>query len=270
VLSELIAVGSNVPGLGNQLHPRKDRVLAKRIEKTRTRIEVLALTSKGHAEIEAEAVNVKRRDPIAQRIRHHLQYARMRQVQRVAGAGVTDAMASIARHQPVIARIVEAAERQGGPELAAFRSVVVDDIEDDLDASRVQPSDGNAHFGGRAGREIARLDGEESDRVVAPVVLKALLQQMAILHEGVDRHQFDRRDAEFPQIFDHVLVGECCEGAALARVHLLVQHGEPAQMRFVDDGIGPRDCRGTIVSPVERLIGDDGLEHAGRAVAPVE
>ena len=44
--------------------------------------------------------------------------------------------------------------------------------------------------------KIARLDGEKADRVVAPVVLQASLDQSAILHEGVDRQQLDRGDAE--------------------------------------------------------------------------
>ncbi|WP_220089816.1 hypothetical protein, partial [Lonsdalea populi] len=49
--------------------------------------------------------------------------------------------------------------------------------------------------------QIARIGvlvvrGEEPDRVVAPVVAQPLLDEMAVLHELVDRHQLDRGDAK--------------------------------------------------------------------------
>jgi hypothetical protein len=47
---------------------------------------------------------------------------------------------------------------------------------------------------GAAG-EIARLDGEKSDGVVAPVIGETLLQQMAVLDELVDGQKLDRRHA---------------------------------------------------------------------------
>ena len=45
-------------------------------------------------------------------------------------------------------------------------------------------------------RGVARLGREEADRVVAPVVRQPLLEQMAVVDEGVDRQQLDRGDAE--------------------------------------------------------------------------
>ena len=81
-------------------------------KKPRTGIETVRLAAERHAEIEAESVDVELRHPVAQRIHHHLQHARVRQVQRVAGAGVVDAVARIVRDEAVVARIVEPAERQ--------------------------------------------------------------------------------------------------------------------------------------------------------------
>ena len=72
--------------------------------------------------------------------------------------------------------------------------------------------------------QVARLEREEAERVVAPVVAQALLQQVAVLHEGVDRQQLDRGDAEPPQVVDDVRVGQGGEGAALARPEVVAQH----------------------------------------------
>ena len=42
----------------------------------------------------------------------------------------------------------------------------------------------------------SRVRREVADRVVAPVVAQAALDEMAVVHEVVDRQQFDRGDAE--------------------------------------------------------------------------
>ena len=86
-------------------------------------------------------------------------------------------MARIVGHEPVVARIVEAAERQRRAELVALGGVVVDDVEDDLDAGGVQAAHGDAHLVDRAVGEVARLGREEAERVVAPVVAQALLSR---------------------------------------------------------------------------------------------
>ena len=62
----------------------------------------------------------------------------MRQVDRVAGAGVVDVVALLVRQQPVVAGVVDALERQRRPELVALGGVVVDDVEDHLDAGVVK------------------------------------------------------------------------------------------------------------------------------------
>ena len=62
----------------------------------------------------------------------------MRQVEDVAAAGVVDVEAPIVGPQPIVAGVVEAAEGQGRAQLVALGRVVEDDIEDDLEAGRVQ------------------------------------------------------------------------------------------------------------------------------------
>ena len=50
----------------------------------------------------------------------------------------------------------------------------------------------------------------------------------------------------------------------------VAQHAEAAHMGFVDDGVGPRHGGRAIVGPVEAVVGHHRLQHARRAVAPVE
>ena len=63
-------------------------------------------------------------------------------------------------------------------------------------------ADRDAHLVAGAVRQIARLDGEKTDRIVTPVVGQAPLQQVPILHEGVNRQQLDRRYAQALQVID--------------------------------------------------------------------
>ena len=98
VLAELVAARAEIPRLGDQLDPRQHRILAHGVEEAGAGIEAVALAAEGGAEVEAEAVDMERRHPVAQRIHHHLQHARMGQVHRVAGAGVVDVVARIVGH----------------------------------------------------------------------------------------------------------------------------------------------------------------------------
>jgi hypothetical protein len=179
-------------------------------------------------------------------------------------------MARIIVDEPVIARVVEPAERQGRAEFTAFGGVVVDDVENDLDAGRVQAPHCDAHLVDRAVGEIARLDRKEADGVVAPIVAQPLLQQKAVLHERLDRHQFDRGNAEPAQMIDHALIGERREGSSFVGTDVVAQHGQAAHVGFINDGVGPWNVGGPVVAPVEAVVGDDRLDHPGRAVAPVE
>ena len=54
------------------------------------------------------------------------------------GAGVVHVVARLVGHDPVVRGVVEALERQHGPEMIAFGGVVVDDVENHFDAGGVQ------------------------------------------------------------------------------------------------------------------------------------
>ena len=134
-------------------------------------------------EIEAEAVDVKHLDPVAQRVHHHLQHARMGELQRVAGAGVVLVEARLVGDEPVVGGVVDAAIAQRRAEMIAFGGVVVDHVEDDLDAGAVQLGDGGAERVLDVVGGVALLGREEAQRVVAPVVLEAVLEQMRLVDE---------------------------------------------------------------------------------------
>ena len=173
------------------------RVLPAGVEEAPVLVEAVRLAGKDGGEIEAEAIDVHLLRPVAQAVRHHLEHAGVAQVDRVAGAGVVDVVAPVGR-QAVVGRVVDALEGKRRPELVAFGGVVVDHVQDHLDAGIVEVRDHLLEFGEgeiRVGG-IAAGRGEEADRVVAPVVLEALFDQVAVVHEGVDRQQLDGRDAE--------------------------------------------------------------------------
>ena len=97
---------------------------------------------------------------------------RMVHVHRVAGAGHVDRLDGARGGVAVVHVGVQASPRQGGAGVAALARVVVDDVEDDLDAGLVQERDhaaelvddglgaGCARLGGRVGG----FGGEEGQR----------------------------------------------------------------------------------------------------------
>jgi hypothetical protein len=141
------------------------------------------------SEIEAETVDVHFLHPVAQAVGHHLDHARMAQVERVPRAGVVDVVALLLRNQSIVRRVVDAFVTERRTAFVAFGGVVVDDVEDDLESRVVKTRDHLfelLHAAQRIG-EVARIRGEERDRVVAPVVRQPLVEQMAVVEEHVDR-----------------------------------------------------------------------------------
>ena len=87
-----------------------------------------------------------------------------------------------------------------GPELVALGGVVVDHVEDHLEAGRVQRLDHLLELDDLlavvAGAGVAALRGEVADAVVSPVVGQALLDEVLRVDEVVHRHELDGGDAE--------------------------------------------------------------------------
>ena len=87
------------------------------------------------AQVEAEPVDVHLDHPVAQRVHDQLQRVRVAHVQAVPGAGVVRSSSADRRsHKPVVGGVVDALNDSTGPEVVALGGVVVDDVEDHLDA----------------------------------------------------------------------------------------------------------------------------------------
>ena len=183
--------------------------------------------------------------------------------------GRVPGLARIVGVELVVARIVDAAEGERRPERVALGGVVVDDVEEDLDAGFVQGADRAAKADRPGLAEIARLRREEGEGRIAPVVAQALLDQEAIVREGLGRHQFDRRDAELDEVLDHGRMAERRESAAKLRRHRRVEDGQPLDVRLVDDRLAPGPPRRAVVAPFVSGRLDDGFRHHRCAVAAV-
>ena len=184
-------------------------------------------------------------------------------VERVAGARVVHVVARVVGHEPVVGLVVDALEGQHRAEVVALGGVVVDDVEDHLDARAVQRLDHAlelAHLlAVLAGGGVAGVRGEEADRRVAPVVGEPALEQERLVDDVVDGQQLDRGDAEVAQVGERRLGGEAGVGAAQLLAHLGVQAREAAHVRLVDHRLVQRRVRAAVALPVEARVDDHRL-----------
>ena len=117
--------------------------------------------------------------------------------------------------------------------------------------------------------EYFEVGREESDRVVAPVVGQALVDQRGIVGEVVHRHQFDGRDTETLEVIDDHRVRHRGVGAAQLFGDVGVGLGQALDVRLVDDCVGVMAVRWAVVAPVEIGTDHDRLGHAVRRVVVV-
>ena len=137
-VADLVAARADVPGLGDQLDLREHRVLVDDVEERGEAVDVVELARERRGQVEAEPVDVTLHGEVAQRVHDQPQHARVHRVEAVAGPGEVHVEAALVGDQPVVRRVVDALERQHRPEVVALGRVVVDDVEDHLDAGRVQ------------------------------------------------------------------------------------------------------------------------------------
>src|SRR3546814_19148965 len=129
-------------------------------------------------------------------------------------AGVDVEVVARVAVENVVAGVVGAAEREGGAQVAALGGVVVDDVEDDLDAGLVEAAHHQLELVQVAfRRDVARRRRKEADGVVAPVVAETFLDKVAVVDEGLDGHQLQRGDAEAHQRIERKSVGEGTGGS---------------------------------------------------------
>ena len=241
-VAEPIAFRPDVPRLGDHLGLRQHRIGGDRLEQRRLLVEAPVASPDRDGEIEAESVEAAERHPAPERRERHRDDWRPIEREAIAAAGVVDVAPRVVGQEAEIGRVVEAAERQGRAELVALAVVVEHDVEQDFEAGGVQRVGRGAHFRPAAGRET-RIGRAEHDGIVAPGVRQAERRQVALVDEGVGRHDLDRGDAEALEMLDHRRMGEAGEGSARRRRDVLAQTGQTAQVGLVDDRLGPRDAQ---------------------------
>ncbi len=136
-VADLVAARADVPRLGDQLDLADHRVLLHELEERREPVDVVELAGQRRGEVEAEAVDVHLGDPVAQRVHDQLQRVGVAGVEGVPGAGVVHVVLLLVVDEPVVGGVVDALEAQRRAEVVALRGVVVDHVEDDLDAGGV-------------------------------------------------------------------------------------------------------------------------------------
>ncbi len=157
--------------------------------------------------------------------------------------------------------------------MVALRRVVVDHVEDHLDAGPVHGLDHGLELlhllaVRRAGRVVG-VRREERQGVVAPVVAQALLQQRVVLHELVHGHQLDRGHPQPGQVLGDRRVGEAGVRAAQLLRHVGMQLGEPLDVRLVDDRLVVGHVEPAVALPVEVRAGDHAERHVRAGVLVV-
>ena len=255
---QLVAAGPDVPRFGDQLHTRQHRVLACGLEEGRRGIETAGAAAQRRRQVEAEPVDAQFSDPVTQTVHDQPEYLRTVGGDGVAGPGVVDVVAARADRpaveQPVVAGIVQPAKAQRGPVLVAFPGVVVDHVDDDLDACLVQGVDHPAELGGgilaALAGGIAGLGGEPGDRLVAPVVHLVVGHQVAVVDEALHRQQLHGSDPQPVQVGDHRGGGQSGVGAPQFLRHIRVCGGETFEVGLVDHQVA-----GVVVGTVGRRVG---------------
>ncbi len=234
---------------------------------------VVAPAGQRRGEVEAEAVDVEVLHPVPQRVQHHAGDLRVPQVQGVAAPGDVDVAAAVV--EAVVGAVVQTAEGQrGAVPHRLLRGVVVDDVEDHLDAGRVQRPHRTLDLVHDAlrigGGGIPRVRREEAQRVVAPVVGQAPAHQGGLRGEGLDRQELQAGHAEAREVLDQRRVAERGIGAADLLRYARVPHREPAHVRLVEHHLGPGHVWAGVLAPVEDVLVDhDGARDVGGGVAVV-
>ena len=195
------------------------------------------------------------------------------------------AVARLAVVHPVVeAAVVEAAERQRRPVGRALGGVVVDDVEDHLEAGGVERPDHLLELPApaRPGRRTrsSRDEGRRSRSCCSPSSSpcpRAITLRLA--DELLHRQQLDRGHPEVAQVVGHRGRGQPGVRATQVLGHPVVQGGHPLDVQLVDHRVAPPRVRPAVVAPVEvRVVHDDrpsgrtarsraGLRWSGESVS---
>jgi hypothetical protein len=94
-VADLVAAGSDVPRLGDQLHLREHRVLLDDVEERPEPIDLVQLSGQDRRQVEAEAVDVHLEHPMSEAVHDQLDRARVQHVEAVPGPREVDVVTGI-------------------------------------------------------------------------------------------------------------------------------------------------------------------------------
>ena len=161
--------------------------------------------------------------------------------------------------------IIKSFKTKAGAVFIALGSVIEHNIQNHINAVVVQGFDQFLEFPALLvifhGRGVTGVWGEETDRIVAPVVQQlVIVQQPCIAHliKLKDRHQLHGIDAELLQVWD--LFFQPPEGAGMFYTGGII-FGKASDVGLIDDHIFHGDLRLAFPSPVEIIA------HNARPVA---
>src|SRR5699024_8025521 len=167
--------------------------------------ESAVIPAQGGGQIEAEPVDMDLVDPVAQRGQDQVHHVHRPRIQGATGAGDVEEGAVVG---PVVLQVVQTAQRQSRTVGSSLSGVVVDHVQDHLEAGRVQAAHhrldlvedrlGTGPLRGGGGQ--GGVGGEEGQCRVTPVVGQPQPGQVRLVHRGVDRQQLDGGHAQLAQI----------------------------------------------------------------------
>jgi hypothetical protein len=131
--------------------------------------------------------------------------------------------------------------------------VVVDHVQQQLEAGIVQRARQQPELAQVGAGEKTVVRRKKTDRVVAPVIAEPHLDQAPLVDVRVHRQQLERGRAQIGQIRHHGRLGQAAKTAAQRLRHLRVAARVAAGVQFVDHAAPPRPAR-------------PGLRHAAGVV----
>ena len=112
---------------------------------------------------------------------------------------------------------------------------------------------------------------QRSRSCCTPIIRELPLKQSAVVNERVDRHQFDRCDAERSNVIHDRLTSESSIRAAQPLGNVGMPFGEALDVSFINNRLVPGHVLpARFASPVEVGVNNHAFWHEGRAIAFVE
>ena len=265
---QLIAAGPQIPGFGNQFDTAQHRVLPDRIQKPTIGVKPIRLARQHRGQIKPKPVHMHHLHPIAQRIHHHAQHHRMRDIQRVPGAGVIDVIAFVVL-QAIIAGIVQPAKADRRTQVIAFAGMVVNHVQDHFDPGRMQPPHHVLKFCNVAARHQPWVRREKADALIAPKVAKSNVMQEPLIGIGLHRQQLNACNTQLGQMIQNRRTCHAREPAPLRFGHAGMRSGQAFDIGLVDHGFTGWNVWSVRFCPIGNRIDDNGFGHGKSTVARV-